>query len=152
MNKTEPLFIIKNHFHFLFCELPIHGCCQFFFLIIKGSLHMKGISSMNVLYVSNIFSHFVVSQNYLISLTLLIFFYYEFRILCSTPSSVSIQGDCPALPGFPSLHFGLEIGPASKLGNLRVHPGAELLGPRVCVYSALAVRKLSQGVPGWHSG
>lgn len=109
MNKIEPLFIIKSHFHFLFCELPIHSCCQFFFLIIKNSLHMKGISSMNVLYVSNIFSHFVVFQNYLISLTLLIFFYYDFRILCSTPSSVSTQGDCPALPGFPSLHFVLEI-------------------------------------------
>lgn len=68
-----------------------------------------------------------------------------------------ISGFCVLLPALSQLRETVQLclvslpctlfwkfGPDSKLGNLRVHPGAELLGPRVCVYSALAVRKLSQ--------
>lgn len=123
MGEIEPPFIIKNHFHLLLCELSILGSL-FFFLIIKGSLHMKGICSMTALYVSKIFSHFVVCLSELLNILSFIIFF-----------SIITSGFCVILPALSQLRetvwvclvflpcsLAWKSSSGSKLSNLSIHP------------------------------
>ena len=118
MNETEPFFIIKGHLYFLFCDLSIHGVAHFSSCLWRVLYTSGGLAPWVCYVFHTLFSHFVVclldflkrfllqkSSPCFMFLTLLIF------LLC-LQGFVLYSQLCPldwwALPGFPSLSFGLE--------------------------------------------